>query len=76
MTMTRFATLCDHCGARSEEYRAWPTCRECFDDICPACAAPGTLREADGATDSVKGDSVLCCRCDISREEEVPHVAS
>ena len=32
-----FATICDRCGRRSEEYSAWPTCIECLDDICPNC---------------------------------------
>lgn len=45
--MVRFATTCDRCTARSEEYSAWPSCRECMDDICPDCAEPGSLMEAD-----------------------------
>jgi hypothetical protein len=45
--MVRFATLCDECEARSEEYTAWPTCRDCQRDICPACAAPGSVEDEE-----------------------------
>jgi hypothetical protein len=38
--MVKFATLCDRCGARSEEYSAWPHCADCFEDICPNCDRP------------------------------------
>ncbi len=34
----RFATICDHCGKRSEEYSSFATCRECLDDVCPNCS--------------------------------------
>lgn len=40
MSIIRYATLCDRCGeVKSDEYTAWPTCRECSDDVCPNCAA-------------------------------------
>lgn len=45
--MVRFATICDACKARSEEYTSWPSCRECGDHLCHACLVPGTLTEAD-----------------------------
>ena len=35
MGMVRFATKCDWCGKRSEEYTSWPHCRECGLDLCP-----------------------------------------
>ena len=35
--MVRFATLCDKCKRRSEEYTAWPHCAECLQDICSNC---------------------------------------
>jgi hypothetical protein len=54
----RFATLCC-CGARSEEYTAWPTCRGCQEFICPSCAAPGSLVTGDGDGP----DTVLCRGC-------------
>lgn len=57
--MVRFATTCDRCTARSEEYTAWPSCRECLDDICDACAQAGTLHEGDGEGP----DTVLCAAC-------------
>lgn len=47
MSMTRFATECDHCGARSPEYTAWPSCTECLYDTCPGCSAED-LEEQDG----------------------------
>jgi hypothetical protein len=46
MTMVRFATTCDHCGKRSEEYTAWPSCRNCLSDTCSACDVP-TERSED-----------------------------
>lgn len=45
MSMVRFATLCDRCGARSEEYSAFPTCCDCLLDICPACDRPSDRTE-------------------------------
>lgn len=48
MSMVRFATTCDRCQRRSEEYTSWPSCRECLDFICPNCYADGTLTEGDG----------------------------
>lgn len=48
MAIVRFATICDHCGtARSEEYIAWPSCRECLQDTCPECATPGSHEEEE-----------------------------
>jgi hypothetical protein len=35
MSHVRFATTCDVCGKRSEEYATWPYCRECGIDLCP-----------------------------------------
>ena len=55
--MVRFATKCDTCGARSEEYTAWPTCRECDNDACPDCSEPGTMIEDDGR------QTVICRSC-------------
>ena len=45
MSMVRFACLCDKCGKRSREYTPWSTCRECFDDVCPACEVHGENTE-------------------------------
>jgi len=73
MAMVRFATTCDydvfqpgmrHCNARSEEYTAWPSCRECQLDVCPAHTAPGTRHENDGR------DTVLCIACAESVVQE------
>jgi hypothetical protein len=58
-----FAKLCDRCRKRSEEFSCWPTCRECGDDICPACAVPGSITDPDLDTPS-------CCLCFACREEE------
>ena len=35
MSMVRFASICDICGKRGEEYFAFPYCRECGRDLCP-----------------------------------------
>ena len=40
MSTVRFATLCDKCKRRSEEYTSWPRCTECGDDICSNCDCP------------------------------------
>lgn len=42
-----FATICDHCGFKTEEYGYLPSCRDCQDDICPTCAAPNTTTDDD-----------------------------
>ncbi len=56
--MVRFATTCDACGARSEEYTAWPSCEDCQEDICPACAHH-LVRDADVDCSEL----VQCLRC-------------
>lgn len=55
--MVRFATTCDECQKRSKEFTAWPTCRECWRNICPTCRWPGSLEENEGV------DTVLCKDC-------------
>ncbi len=42
MSMIRFASLCDRCGKRSEEYSRWPECRDCEKDICTDCQLSGS----------------------------------
>jgi hypothetical protein len=61
MSMVRFATLCDQCDSRSEEYFAYPTCRDCQDDICPACMVPGTHDPEFGVC--------MCKRCEALEKE-------
>jgi hypothetical protein len=56
MSIVMFATLCDHCGARSDEYSAWPSCRECLEDTCEQCYMPGSYT-AD------ERHECLCNRC-------------
>ncbi len=41
--LIRFATLCDKCDKRSEEYTAFPTCEHCMDDVCPDCYVPNSF---------------------------------
>lgn len=60
----RFATVCDApigagltCTNKSEEYGAWPTCRECSEDVCSAHTVAGSLIENDGV------ESVICLEC-------------
>lgn len=64
--MVRFATTCDRCEARSEEYTAWPSCRECLADICYDCAEHGSLLEAD----LDQPEKVTCRQC--AAELETP----
>lgn len=45
--IVKFATTCDNCAARSDEYTAWPSCRECAEYTCPACRVVGSETEAD-----------------------------
>lgn len=46
MSTVRFVTICDKCGARSEEYSAWASCVDCLEDVCERCDVPG-MRTAD-----------------------------
>jgi hypothetical protein len=66
MSMVRFATLCDVCEARSEEYTAFPWCRECGDDVCPEHRVSGTLHP--------EKNSCYCCGCwdEGAGQEEYP----
>ena len=63
--MVRFATTCDKCGKRSNEYEAWPSCRECGNHICPACSQPNSLKTGDGDGP----DTALCHGC-LSEETQ------
>lgn len=63
--LTRFADLCDVCGDRSEEYTAWPTCRQCQAAVCRLCTVPGTLWSGEGDGP----DTAICLRC-TAREHE------
>jgi hypothetical protein len=57
--MVRFATLCDTCQARSEEYTCWPTCRECDQHVCERHQAEGSVVTGDGDGP----DTCLCLDC-------------
>jgi hypothetical protein len=48
MSLVRFATICDHCARRSDEYARWPICRDCLADTCPDCMAAGTEDQETG----------------------------
>lgn len=37
MSTVRFASICDKCGAKSEEYSCFPSCNECLEDTCWEC---------------------------------------
>lgn len=47
------------CGARSEEYSSWPSCRYCGDDCCPEHRRPNSERGPDV---DFAGDCV-CVEC-------------
>lgn len=70
MSMVKFATRCDRCGRRSEEYTTWPSCRECQQDVCSTCASPGSLQDHErDVSDELYGtyaihyETVLCAPC-------------
>lgn len=42
MVLVKFASLCDRCGARSEEYTEWPTCAD-HGHLCKECGGEGHL---------------------------------
>jgi hypothetical protein len=62
MAIVRFATLCDKCGRRSEEYTAWPSCRECLEDVCPNCYVTGSASEDEN-------NRATCKSCERDKEE-------
>jgi hypothetical protein len=35
MGIVRFASICDQCGKRGQEYQVFLHCRECGRDLCP-----------------------------------------
>lgn len=37
MGIVKFASICDLCGVRGEEYSMFPSCRDCGADVCPKC---------------------------------------
>lgn len=71
--MVRFATTCDvvtkinggtrMCGKRSIEYVAFPSCRECYANVCPEHQVPGTLVEDEGR------NACLCLECRTAEAE-------
>lgn len=63
MSMVRFATLCDKCGARSEEYTSWPSCKDCQTHVCPDC-------DIDSERTEDENHKTLCLRCRIERSAE------
>jgi hypothetical protein len=63
--MVRFATKCDRCGARSEEYTAWPHCEFCGEDLCLACEAKGHCDVTPALVFHGKGCE--CDGCDANR---------
>jgi hypothetical protein len=47
------------CGKRSDEYSAWPRCRDCGDHCCPEHQKPGSKTDADLDTQ----ETCLCLLC-------------
>jgi len=45
--LVKFATLCDKCNKRSEEYSPWFVCKECMGDFCDSdnCSSERTNDE-------------------------------
>lgn len=65
MSMVRFATLCDKCKWKSEEYTSWPSCKDCLEDICPYCDIP------EARTEDERGQT-LCKECSEERRQVGP----
>ena len=69
MSMVMFATLCDNCGKRSDEYGDLDVYAVIAAKMfAPDCAAPGTKQEGveydNCDTVAVKdGDTVICKAC-------------
>lgn len=64
--MVMFATTCDKCKARSEEYTMHPECRSCGEDVCRACLIPELIEDKeDGSrvTGVCKECGMLCPQC-------------
>lgn len=69
MALVRFAATCDRCQARSAEYEAWPTCRECLDHICPTCSVPESDREREDDEGGVYVTNI-CTTCEDDNCQE------
>ena len=67
--MVRFATLCDRCQRRSEEYTAWPTCKECLEHICDRCDVASARTEDEH-------NETLCRNCQPCEHGEFPDECS
>jgi primosomal protein N' len=50
MSKVRFASICDDCGSRSDEYVAFPICRVCGDDVCTHCGIESMRDDETGRT--------------------------
>lgn len=68
MSMVRFATLCDKCGRRSEEYSAWPSCKDCMEDACPDC-------DIESERSGDERNHTLCHDCRELRSQETVEVS-
>lgn len=57
MSLVKFASICDWpgCGSRSEEYVAYPSCKECQRDLCPRHQVKDSLDE--------ERNNALCLAC-------------
>ncbi len=62
--VVRFASICDRCQSRSEEYCAYPVCRECMDDVCPKCIVTDSL--------DLESGRCLCKRCEAVARSATP----
>lgn len=56
MSTTNRTITCDSCPTTADVLMPMPTCRECMNDCCLACAAPGSLHEEPRQT-------VICPDC-------------
>lgn len=65
MSIVRFATLCDKCGKRSEEYKSWYICIYCGCHVCGECSV-------DQRDDEGLFASATCKECRAKLDEEEP----
>lgn len=62
MSLVRFATICDKCHKRSEEYGRFPRCSSCLEDVCPDCDVPA-------ARAGNEDDRTVCRECAAIEKE-------
>lgn len=63
MSMVRFASICDKCHSRSDEYTEWPSCKDCGEHVCVLC-------DIDSERTEDERHKTLCMDCRQERSLE------